>query len=228
MNRGSFLTSSVSLASAAIPGGSRLVETSADFDHAAFDRAVGKPARIRQLFEAVSFHPAFLNNVKNALNGLQFGFGYPPGAIAMVVAAHGPSSAYTYSQYVWKTYRIGDAFALKDAGGAAVASNVFLAPAQPPKRSADPDDPAGFYQDVSIETLQQRGVVFLTCHTAVEEQARNLVKGGFAPAGSSPQSVADDILRHLIPGTHVVPAMVAAIAVLQQRYRYAYTTVDFV
>jgi len=36
--------------------------------------------------------------------------------------------------------------------------------------------------------------------------------------------VADDILTHLVPGAVVVPAMVAAIAVLQHEYGYAYTT----
>jgi len=36
--------------------------------------------------------------------------------------------------------------------------------------------------------------------------------------------VASDILTHLIPGTHVVPAMVAAVATLQQRYHYSYIT----
>jgi len=66
--------------------------------------------------------------------------------------------------------------------------------------------------------------VFLTCHTAVEEQARAIVKGGFAPSGMDATDVASDILTHLIPGTHVVPAMVAAVATLQQRYHYSYIT----
>ena len=77
------------------------------------------------------------------------------------------------------------------------------------------------YQDVSIETLQRRGLIVLTCHTAVEEQARALVNKGFAP-GMTPSDVADDILTHLIPGAVVVPSMVATIAVLQARYHYTY------
>ena len=39
------------------------------------------------------------------------------------------------------------------------------------------------YQDASIEMLQRRGLIVLTCHTAVEEQARASCKKGFAPAG---------------------------------------------
>ena len=89
---------------------------------------------------------------------------------------------------------------------------------------AEPDDDAGTYQDASIETLQRRGLIVLTCHTAVEEQARAIVKRGFAPAGMTASDVADDILTHLIAGALVVPSMVATIAVLQSRYGYTYLT----
>lgn len=236
MNRSAFLASaslaalSGATAGAAetVPGGSHFVERRANFDLQAFESAVDPPGvEIRQLWEVVAFHPQVFGNVKNALNGLQFGFGHSASQIGMVFAPHGPSSAYTYTDYVWSKYKIGQAFSLKDAQGNPVASNVFLAPAKTPDRNADPDDPTSIYQDTSIQTLQSRNVVFLTCHTAVEEQARNLIKGGFAPAGMTPQDVADDILTHLIPGTHVVPAMVAAIAVLQVRHHYSYITLTF-
>ena len=67
----------------------------------------------------------------------------------------------------------------------------------------------------------------LTCHTAVEEQSRAIVKRGFAPAGMDGSQVAADILTHLIPGTIVVPSMVATVAVLQKRFGYAYTALAF-
>jgi hypothetical protein len=236
MKRGTFIASSASLAALAgpavaaaqaVPGGTHFVERKADFDGAAFAAAVGKPADIRIVIEAVSWHPPVFANIKNALNGLQFGFGYAQNRISVAFAPHGPSSAFTYSDYVWSKYKIGDFFKLKDDKGDPVASNTFLSPAKPPASSADPDDPASLYQDTSIETLQKRGVVFLTCHTAVEEQSRALVKAGNAPSGMSPSDVANDILTHLIPGTHVVPSMMGAIMVLQQHYHYGYQTVDF-
>ncbi len=235
MNRGSFLSSAslaaiaagTANAAATVPGGSNLVERRANFDAAGFARAVNKPADIRQVWEVVSFHPAVFNNLKNALNGLHFGFGYASNRLSMAFASHGPSSAYTYSDYVWQKYRIGDAFGLKDGAGASIASNIFLRPSAKLDKTAGPDDPRSVLQDTSIETLQSRGVVFLTCHTAVEEQARALVSGGFAPVGMSASDVADDILTHLIAGTNVVPAMVGAIAVLQQQYHYTYITLTF-
>ncbi|MGH7659819.1 MAG: transcriptional initiation protein Tat, partial [Vulcanimicrobiaceae bacterium] len=74
--------------------------------------------------------------------------------------------------------------------------------------------------------LQSRGVVFLTCHTAVMEQSKSLIKGGFAPSGMTAKDVAADILTHLIPGAIVVPSGVATVAVLQQVYRYTYITIQ--
>jgi intracellular sulfur oxidation DsrE/DsrF family protein len=93
--------------------------------------------------------------------------------------------------------------------------------------AADPDDPNSFYQDTSIQALQGRGLAMLACHTAIEEQARGIIKKGLAPAGASPTDVADDILTHLIPGTIVVPSMVATVAVLQQVYHYTYVALTF-
>ncbi len=234
MKRTSFLTASAALVAAgtasaqtSVPGGTHFVERKADFAIDEFAKIVGKPAQIRQLYESVAFKPAIFNNIKNSFNGLQFGFGYAASEIAIVMANHGPSASYGYGDYVWQKYRIGEFFNLKDAAGAPVTSNLFLAKHAALDASANPDDEKGMYQDASIEMLQQRGLVMLTCHTAAEEQARLLVKRGFAPAGMTAAQVADDILTHLIPGAVVVPSMVATIAVLQATYRYTYISPAF-
>ena len=230
MKRSTFLYASGALAAGAtraqaqtVPGGTHLVERFADFDEDALQTAVNKPADVRQLWEAVSFHPAVLGNIKNSLNGLRFGFGYMPERIAMVFTPHGPSGALTYSDAIWQKYALARALKLNDAAGAPLSGNTFIGEVR--GTDADnPDDTGGFFQQTSIAALQRRGVVFLTCHTSVEEQARVLVNGGFAPAGAAASDVAADILQNLIPGAIVVPSMVATIAVLQQRYGYSYIT----
>jgi hypothetical protein len=230
MNRTGFLAAAATLSAAAtgvagaqnVPGGARLVERKADFDAAAFAKTVGRQAEIRQVWEAVAFKPGIWNNVKNAFNGLQFGFGYPAGSMAIAFAGHGPSASYGYSDYVWKKYRIGEFFSITDASGSPATRNAYVAARAPFDASASPDDENGSYQDASIETLQRRGLMLLTCHTAVEEQARGLVKKGLAPSGMTADGVAADILQHLIPGAIVVPSMVATIAVLQATYRYTF------
>ena len=230
MNRPSFLIAAATVLAVSgsrasaqgVPGGSRFVERETDFDEGSFDAAVGRDADIRQLYEAIAFRPTVWNNVKNSFNGLQFGFGYRAGRIAVGFASHGASAAYGYSDYVWQKYRIGEYFNLTDAAGAPLRTNVFVAARAPYDPSADPDDDKAMYQDTSIAMLQRRGLVYLNCHTATEEQARGIVKKGFAPPGMTAAEVADDILTHLIPGAIVVPSMVATIAVLQAKYRYTY------
>jgi intracellular sulfur oxidation DsrE/DsrF family protein len=231
LNRKGFLASSVSVAAVpalaetqSIPGGTHRVERRADFDEGAFAAAVGRTAQIRQLYEALEVFPGVFGSIKNSFNGLQFGFGYPDDAIAIVLAGHGQSAVYGYSDYIWQKYRIGQFFKLTDEKGAPISSNVYLRNRVPFNPAADPDDPSAMYQDTSIQMLQRRGLIVLTCHTAVEEQARSIVQKGFAPAGMSGSEVADDILTHLIPGALVVPSMVATIAVLQNKYGYAYLT----
>ena len=237
MKRTTFLAASASLVaasgtaasaqtSAPVPGGEHFVERSADFDAQAFANVVGRPAQIRSLFEAVAFKPAVLSNIKNAFNGLQFGFGYPADQIAIAFAGHGPSAAFAFTDYLWQKYDIPKFHGLVDAAGAPIPSNVYVSDRTPLDGSSDPDDDKGMYQDTSLQELQKRGLIVLTCHTAVEEQARAIVKKGFAPAGMTPTQVADDILTHLIPGAVVVPSMVAAIAVLQAKYQYTYLTLS--
>lgn len=231
MNRRGFLASSATLAAAtgvsgapSVPGGTHRVERSADFDAQGFDAVVGRPAAIRQLYEAVTFTPAVLGSIKNSFNGLQFGYGYPAGQIAIALAGHGASAVYAYTDRIWRTYRIGEFLKIDDSSGRPLTANAFLVQRAPFDAGADPDDDNGMYQDASIEMLQRRGLIVLTCHTAVEEQARAIVQKGFAPPGASPSDVAADILLHLIPGAVVVPSMVATIAVLQSRYHFTYLT----
>ncbi len=237
MNRTGFIAASASLVAAgaaipgaaaqSVPGGTHLVERKADFNEAAFAKIVGRPADIRQMFEAIAFKPTMLANIKNSMNGLHFGYGYPVDRIAVAVANHGPSAAYGYSDYVWQKYKIGEFFGIKDDAGKTIESNIWLKAKNAYSTSSDPDDEKSMYQDTSIEMLQKRGAVFLTCHTAVEEQSRAIVKKGLAPSGMTPAQVADDILTHLIPGALVVPSMVATVAVLQAKYHYTYAALTF-
>jgi intracellular sulfur oxidation DsrE/DsrF family protein len=216
-------TAAIASAAETVPGGRDLVEPLSAFDERAFDARLGRPAQIRQLWELIAFNPGALNGVKNALNGLHFGFGYPQDGVALALAIHGPSSAYNWTDFIWEKYRIGEFFALKDANGP-IVRNVFLARKNPIDGPRDPNDLRSPFQDTSIEALQSRGVVFLACHTAIEEISRGLVKAGHAPAGMSGSDVAADILTHLIPGAVVVPSMVATVAVLQAKFHYTYIT----
>ncbi len=206
----------------------QLVYRSTDWDLADFNRLVKHPARVKQVFDEVQIGGGrFLNNIKNSLNGLQFGFNIPADQIKIVSAMHGPANMLNFDDYVWKKYRIGEWLKVDDPTTKEPAvRNPFLvrkSAAEAKRASPDPSDEKSSFQDTSMQALQARGVQFLCCHTATEEQARALIKQN--SLSEQPEEIAKDLLAHTVPGVLVVAAMVAAIALLQSDGRYSYVTV---
>lgn len=218
-------TSAVACAQSGRSGALELVETSAQFDRAAFAKMVDAPGALaRQLWDSGTYDPLVLGAIKNALNGWQFGFGLAPEKIAMVACFHGAANAYLYNEYIWQRYHLGQALGFKDPSGTIVATNIFYPARTTIDIMADPNDPQGMYQDATIQALQRRGVVFLACHTAAADLARELVAGSAAPHGMTAPTVLKDLVGNLVPRASVVPSQVATIGYLQLRYHYAYTT----
>jgi hypothetical protein len=50
----------------------------------------------------------FLNNIKNSLNGLQYGLNIPADQIKIVSAMHGPANMLNFDDYIWEKYQIGE------------------------------------------------------------------------------------------------------------------------
>ena len=206
----------------------QLVYKSSDWKIADFDRLVKNPARVKQVFDENQIGGGkFLNNIKNSLNGLHFGFGIPSEQIKVIAAMHGSANALNFNDYVWQKYRIGEWLKVQDpkTGQPAVRNPFFASKAAPEMRYAtqDPDDENSLFQDTSIQALQLRGVQFLCCHTATEEQSRALINQ-FA-LSQQPEEVVKDLLGHTVPGVLVVASMVSAIALLQSEGHYSYITV---
>ena len=86
--------------------------------------------------------------------------------------------------------------------------------------SEDPSSEESAYQDYSIQSLQARGVRFLSCHSSTEEAARALIKQNTLTA--QPEEVVKDIHAHALPGIIIVPALSAALALLQSDGNYGY------
>ena len=78
------------------------------------------------------------------------------------------------------------------------------------------------FQDSSIEALRTRGVQFLSCHTASEEQAKLLIHRWKLDVKR--EDIIKDLNAHTLPHVLVVPSMVASISVLQADGHYAYLT----
>lgn len=66
--------------------------------------------------------------------------------------------------------------------------------------------------DVSIEALQERGVIFLLCNNSLKRLTGTLSQAGFG----MPESIRAELLEGLLPGVEVVPAMVVALNLAQE------------
>jgi intracellular sulfur oxidation DsrE/DsrF family protein len=93
--------------------------------------------------------------------------------------------------------------------------------------SADPanyEDPAGAFsgEDNSIPALMRRGVVFLSCHNAIWEQASALIKTGVNPDKLSHDMLAAELTNHLVDGAVLIPGAAGTLPELQQAgFHYA-------
>lgn len=216
------------LAGKAQSADAQLVWKTSDWKIAAFRELTEERAQVKQLYDITQIGEGrFLNNMKNSLNGLQFGFGIPEKQVKIVAALHGAANLLNYDDYVWNKYRLGGWLKVIDPlTRKPSVRNIFYQSKNNPNSesgSQDPDDPNSFLQDTSMETLRSRGLQFLACHTATEEQARVLVRRNNLL--QSPEQVVDDLLAHTLPGVMVVASMVAAIALLQAQGGYTYITV---
>jgi intracellular sulfur oxidation DsrE/DsrF family protein len=206
----------------------QLVWKSSQWKLADFQKLAADPASVKQVVEAKQINDGvFLNSIKNSLNGLSFGFGVPKEKIKIVAALHGPANMINFDDFIWNKYRIGEWLKVTDdATGKPAVRNIFY-PATHPLDAAsyakDPSDRDSAYQDTSVEALQARGVQFLSCHTASEEQARGLIARD--KLTQQPEKVVEELLAHTVPGVLVVASMVAAIALLQAQGHYTYLAV---
>jgi hypothetical protein len=235
MNRRSFVTVAATsvatlatLATAGRDAEGQFVYTKSDWQLSEFNQLARNPARIKQVFDIIPIAEGkFLNNIKNSLNGLHFGFGIPDEQIKVVAALHGPANMLNYNDVIWSKYQIGAWLKVTDpsTGQPAVKNPYYASKAGTPLRysTEDPDSRDSLYQDTSIQALQHRGVRMLSCHTALEEQVRALIARGRLT--QQPEEIVKEMLAHTLPGVLVVASMVAAIALLQTNGRYSYITV---
>ncbi len=231
--RRSFVTSAV--AGMVVPGilgggvtkvaDAQLVWTTSEWKLAEFQKVVAAQARVKQVYNVRQIDEGgFLGSIKNSLNGLHFGFGIPEKQIKIVAAMHGQANMLNYDDYVWKKYKIGEWLKVTDpATGKGAEKNIFYPSESAPsdnKVANDPNNMKSAFQATRIQSLQARGVQFLSCHTATEVQARMLINR--LKLSETPEEVVQDLLSHVIPGALVVASMVAAIALLQAEGRYTY------
>jgi intracellular sulfur oxidation DsrE/DsrF family protein len=225
---GRMAAGAAALAAASSTAEAQLVYRLSEWNVKDFDRLIDAPVQVKQVFEATSIEDGLvLDLIKNSLNGLEFGFGIPEKEIQVIGALHGPANLLNYDDSVWKKYALGEVFDVTDpATGKPAVRNPYYSSAAGKDlhyASNDPDADDSRYQDTSLEGLGARGVRFLSCHTALEGQARSVVERRKLTV--DPEEVVKDMMAHAEPGVLIVPSMVASLALLQNRGHYAYMKV---
>jgi hypothetical protein len=208
----------------------QIVWTTSEWKLGSFEELVREKARVKQLFDITQVeNGAALAKVKNSLNGLHYGFGVPVEEIKLVCGMHGPSNLLNFDDYVWSKYKIGVWLKIDDpATGQPAVRNPYY-PSKLSEAEAritattDPNAETSPLQDASMQGLQRRGVRFLGCHTALEEQVRQLIK--HYTLSEDPETIVRDMLAHTQPGVLMTASMVSAIALLQCEGKYSYVTV---
>jgi hypothetical protein len=212
------------------PAQAQLVWKTGEWKLASFEELLGEKARVKQLFDITQVEDgASLAKIKNSLNGLHFGFGLPADQIRVIGGLHGPANLLNYDDSMWSKYKIGAWLKIHDpkTGQPAVRNPFYQSTlsyeAARITANTDPNDESSPLQDASMQGLQRRGVRFLSCHTALEEQVRQLIK--HYNLSEEPETIVHDLLAHTVPHVLVVASMVSAIALLQSEGRYSYVTV---
>ena len=196
-----------------------------EWDSVSFNNLLRARRAVKQLFDVTAPDgEALADHVHNALTGLERGFGIPKEKILMVAALRAGATILNFDDYAWKKYQLGAGYKVKDpATGKPAERNIYFASTLAPDgkyASDDPNDPRSIESDTSLQSIQRRGVQLLCCHVAVEGTAHYAVKR--LKLQVSQQTVAQDLLAHLIPDVLVVPSMVSAIPMLETHGRFAY------
>jgi intracellular sulfur oxidation DsrE/DsrF family protein len=196
-----------------------LEPTEAAFRFNEYEAIVNREVRFRQVYEWPNLANSIIfANIRNGINAAVFSYGVPEDQMQVVVAAYAAASAATYDDFIWAKYRLGEAMGIKDpATGQPAARNIWypsanLMPATRPSARTDP-----YYADTSIEGLQRRGVLFLTCHQSIHALAGAAVAGGRNPDNLTADQVTEEIGAHLVPGTIMAPGAVLELVRLQDK-----------
>jgi intracellular sulfur oxidation DsrE/DsrF family protein len=181
------------------------------WDAEALDAVLAYKPSPKQVWDNTDIASPWLNLMRNALNAQIWSFKHPD--FLAVSATHGTAHLALYDQSMWDKYKLGD------LTGDKFKTNTLILPKG--AQSSDPSDyenPAGAFSpaDNAIPALMARGVVFMSCHNAIWEEAAGLIEKGVNPDKLSHEALAAELTNHLVPGVVLTPGAVGTIPELEQ------------
>ena len=147
-----------------------------------------------------------LLQAKNFLDAWRDAFHVPESNVNLVLGVQAEATPLLLSDALWSRFRVGELFDVIDPATKAPATkNLFTA--------QNVATPGLIPPEQSIEVLQKRGVRFLMCLNTLGGLAARISAAGQGPA----EDVRSALVGGLLPGVITVPAMVVALAQLQER-----------
>ena len=187
------------------------------WDHEALDAVISYRPNPKQVWDNTDIASPWLNLMRNALNAQIWSFRHPD--FLAVSATHGTAHLALYDDAMWDKYR------LADLAGGKFKTNTLIIPQKAQAADAKNfEDPTGVFSpaDNSIPALMARGVVFMSCHNAIWEEAGGLIAKGVNPDKLTHEVMAAELTNHLIPGVLLTPGAVGTLPELQQAgFHYA-------
>ena len=181
------------------------------WDHEALTEVLSYRPAPKQVWDNTDIGSPWLNLMRNALNSQIWSFKHPD--FLAVSVTHGTAHLALYDQAMWDKYQ------LTKLTGEKFKTNTLIL--EQKAAAADPanyEDPEGVFsgEDNSIPALKRRGVVFMSCHNAIWEEAAALIKADVNPDKLSHAALAAELTNHLVDGVVLIPGAVGTLPELQQ------------
>lgn len=187
------------------------------WDHEALTEVLSYQPAPRQVWDNTDIGSPWLNLMRNALNSQIWSFKHPD--FLTVSVTHGTAQLALYDQATWDKYQL-----TRLAGEKFKANTLIIEQKAAEADPANYEEPAGPFSgaDNSIPALMRRGVVFMSCHNAIWEQAAALIKAEVNPENLSHAALAAELTNHLVDGAVLIPGAVGTLPELQQAgFHYA-------
>lgn len=203
-----------------VAAGGAVVAVPGPYDFAAIETRLNLPFRHRQAFGSHALADgAAAGFMLNSLNAYELDYGEGPGTLHALGIFYGTSVAMLVDDAAWIKFKIDVVQQRRGDPAKRAVSNG----GNPYARATSALDPAsarsdlhGFYHDTSLAALTKRKAFFFACDNALAGLATDIAVS-YGTSDQPVQSVHADLRAHLVPGTLLVPAGVAAVNQAQER-----------
>jgi intracellular sulfur oxidation DsrE/DsrF family protein len=146
-----------------------------------------------------------LNQARNVLDAWRDAFHVADRDVNLVLCVHDEAIPIVLIDALWERFKIADQYGVAPALQPRPMKNVFL--------SANAASTGLIAADATVDVLQRRGVRVAVCMNTVANATRKLSAAGFG----TPDVVREAILKGIVPGVIVVPAMLITLTQLQEK-----------